>query len=265
MLPERKKVLGVGVHPLTLSEAVAVIGGWIREYRSCGKGTEKQADAPESSAGSSWVTRQVVTLNAEILYNAQHDPRLRDLLNQADLVVPDGYGVIWAGRRFGHHFPEQVAGIDLVSALAAAGGAEGWRFFLLGAAAGVAEEAAANLVKKAPGLQVVGTHHGYFSQDEEATVLKKVREANPDILLVALGAPKQEFFINRHKERLGACVAIGVGGSFDVLSGRVPRAPHFLRKLHLEWLYRISRDPSRWGRALALPRFAWMVLRKTLF
>lgn len=240
--PERKTVLGVGIHPLTLAEAAELIGSWI-------------------TAGSP-VTRQVVTLNPEMLYRAQDDPALRDLLNSTDLVVPDGHGIVWAGRRLGCLFPERVTGIDLISSLAQRGAREGWRFYLIGAEPGVADAAAGNLCRRFPGLIIAGTDHGYFRKDELTAVLGRIRTARPDLLLVGLGSPKQEFFTWVHRRELGARVAIGVGGSFDVLSGRLRRAPFLLQRLHLEWLFRVIQEPRRWRRLLVLPCYVLLVIRQ---
>lgn len=201
----------------------------------------------------------MVTLNVEILYRAWHDHALRDVLNQADLVVPDGHGVVWAGRRLGKFLPERVTGIDLIQALADRAAREGWRLYLLGAAPGVAGEAAARLVAGHPGLIVAGTGHGYFSEQEAWSVVERIRSARADLLLVALGSPKQELFIEKYRRELGPGVAIGVGGSFDVLSGRLRRAPLVFQRLKLEWLYRLLQEPSRWRRVLVLPRFVLAV------
>ncbi|KUK36469.1 MAG: N-acetylmannosaminyltransferase TarA [Thermacetogenium phaeum] len=242
MPPERRNVLGVGIHPLTLSGAVELIGSWI-------------------NSGSP-VTRQVVTLNPEMLYRAQNDPALRDLLNGADLVVPDGHGIVWAGRRLGCPFPERVAGIDLISSLAEKGARQGWRFYLLGAKPGVAAAAAENLCRSYPGLAIVGAEHGYFGADELSAVLAGIRAARPDLLLVGLGSPRQEFFIWAHRRELGVPVAIGVGGSFDVISGRLKRAPRIWQRLRLEWLFRAIQEPRRWRRLMVLPSYVLLVLRQ---
>ena len=140
-------------------------------------------------------SRQVITLNPEMLYMARHDPALWGLLNRGDLVVPDGHGIIWAGERLGCPFPERVTGIDLIRALAVRAAGAGWRLYLLGGAPGVAEEAAANLQRQHPGLQVVGTGHGYFTGAELPAVLDRIRAAGPDLLLVGMGFPRQEYFI----------------------------------------------------------------------
>lgn len=259
-LPEKREVLGVGIHPLTLAECAAVIRNWIREQYMWEEITGDRGDG-EGFGQRPAALHQVVTLNAEMLYRAQYDTSFRDLLNQADLVVPDGHGVVWAGRRLGCPFPERVTGIDLIYSLVSYAAREKWRIFLLGGVSGVAEAAALKLRQKYPGLHVAGTEHGYFSETEIVPVLRKIRATRPDLLLVALGSPRQEFFIWVHRRELGALVAIGVGGSLDVLAGRLRRAPVFFQRLHLEWLYRVLQEPSRWRRALVLPRFAWKVLR----
>ncbi|SHE83467.1 N-acetylmannosaminyltransferase [Desulfofundulus australicus DSM 11792] len=238
---------------------------------------------------------QVITLNPEILYRAQKEPELLDLINRADLVTADGIGIVWAAKVAGTPVPERVTGIDLMLALVERAAREGWRIFLLGAAPGVAEEAARRLREKHPGLVVAGTQHGYFRPGAgeaggeaaftapgrapvassgdggrpgeprvptEGEVVEQIRRARPDLLFVALGAPKQEQFIDRYKEVLGVPVAMGVGGSFDVIAGRVARAPEWMRRLHLEWLGRLIREPRRWRRMLVLPRFAWLVWRR---
>ncbi len=209
---------------------------------------------------------RVITLNPEILYQAvQSDHTLLGLLNKADLVTADGEGIVWAGRVAGTPFPERVTGIDLMLRLVERAAAEGWPIYLLGSAPGVAEEAAANLTRRYPGLQVAGTRHGYFKPDEEAGLAQAILEAAPQLLFVALGAPAQERWIDCHIEHLGSVVAIGVGGSMDVISGRVARAPLWMRKLKIEWLCRLFMEPSRWRRMLVLPKFAWLVLKTYRF
>jgi N-acetylglucosaminyldiphosphoundecaprenol N-acetyl-beta-D-mannosaminyltransferase len=202
----------------------------------------------------------VITLNAEMIERAQDNPDLRALINAADLVTPDGAGVVWASRCLGRPVPERVTGIDLMLELAGEASRAGRRVFLLGAAPGVADEAAERLRARYPGLNLVGTCHGYFSAAETPAIVERVRDAAADILFVALGAPKQEYWIRDNLGDLGVSVAIGVGGSFDVIAGRVKRAPAWMRKLQLEWLGRLVREPSRFRRMLALPRFALRVV-----
>jgi len=204
----------------------------------------------------------ILTMNPEFLYRAQFDGSLLELAARADLVTPDGEGIVWASRVAGCPVPERVTGIDLMTRLLERASAEGWRVYLLGAAPGVAGEAAEKIRQAYPGLKVAGTHHGYFRDDEAAEVVEKIRMAAPDLVFVAMGAPRQERWIDSHLAGTGAAAALGVGGSFDVLAGRVRRAPAWVRRLRLEWLYRLLREPSRWRRQLVLPMFAWMVIKK---
>ncbi|WP_066633888.1 WecB/TagA/CpsF family glycosyltransferase [Desulfolucanica intricata] len=204
----------------------------------------------------------IITLNPEYLFRAQFQPRLMEVVNRADLVTPDGVGIVWACEVAKHPVPERVTGIDLMLSLVERAAREGWRVFLLGSAPGVAAEAAQKLIEKHPGLQVAGTHHGYFAPEEEPEVLEKIKGARPDLLFVALGAPRQELWIEANRQTLGVPVAMGVGGSFDVIAGRVPRAPLWLQRLKLEWLGRLIKEPRRWRRMLVLPKFAWMVIKR---
>jgi N-acetylglucosaminyldiphosphoundecaprenol N-acetyl-beta-D-mannosaminyltransferase len=242
----------VGVHPLTLEESIAVIAGWIEQ---AGHQAGSAEDRPLPGA-----TRQVVTLNPEMLVQARSDPAVWGLLNGGDLVVPDGHGILWAGERLGTPFPERVTGIDLIQALAVQAQAGGWQLYLLGGAPGVAEAAATSLQRQHPGLRVAGTGHGYFTGVELPAVIDRIRAAHPDLLLVGLGFPKQEYFIRDHCRELGLPVAVGVGGSFDVISGKLRRSPGWIQRLRLEWLYRAFQEPARWRRLLALPRFMRLVV-----
>lgn len=205
---------------------------------------------------------QVITLNAEIIYQARQDPALQQMINQADLVTPDGAGVVWAARYLGSPVEERVTGIDLVAQLAAQGAEQGWRFFFLGAAPGVAAEAADNMKRIYPGLRVMGIENGYFDTKAETGLIQVINQSEAQILLVGLGAPRQDFWIAKHKHELSCQVAIGVGGSFDVLANKLNRAPQWMINANLEWLYRLLKEPSRWQRQLALPRFVGLVLNE---
>lgn len=209
-------------------------------------------------------SHQIVTANAEIIWRAWQDPALACLLDKSDLVTADGSGVVWAAKRLSSGVPEKVSGIDLVRDMAARGARDGWRFFLYGGAPGVAEEAASRLARDNPGLKVIGTAHGYQNEAADRRLIKKIHDLAPDVLLVALGAPRQEFWIARHRDDLHAAVSMGVGGSFDVLAGKVKRAPSWICSMNLEWLYRLVKEPRRWRRQLALPAFAWRVLRESM-
>lgn len=236
----RYDVLGVGIDAVTEAQALDMIQAFVRE------------GGPH----------QVVTANPEILDNATRTPALHALINRAALVTADGQGVLLAGRILGTPFPARVTGIELAEALCRESAARGLSLYFLGAEPGVVDEAAANMRAQYPGVQIVGTHHGYFRKEGPAAVLADIQQTQPDIVLVGMGSPYQEQFIDEELARLGVPVAIGVGGSFDVLSGRVERAPEIFIRLRLEWLYRIASDRKRWKRALALPRFVLKVLRQ---
>lgn len=236
----RLELLGAMVDGLSMEEFVQRVGGFVETNRSC----------------------RIITLNPEILYRAQTEPALLNLINGADLVTADGVGIVWACRVAGRPVPERVTGIDLTLHLVKRAAAEGWGIFLLGSAPGVADEAAGRLREDYPGINIVGTHHGYFNAAEELEVVRQISRKRPQLLFAALGAPAQEQFIARHLDSLGPVVAMGVGGSLDVISGRVKRVSPQLQRLHLEWLGRLLQNPARWRRMTILPRFALVVIRR---
>jgi N-acetylglucosaminyldiphosphoundecaprenol N-acetyl-beta-D-mannosaminyltransferase len=240
--PARQVLFGTQVHAVDMDRAMA----WIRARTA--------ARAPV----------YIVTLNGALLVQTARDAGLRDLVNAADLVTADGVGVLLAARILGVPLTERVAGIDLALALAADAARSGGRVFLFGGAPGVAEAAAAELRRRHPALCVVGTQHGYLDADEEPRVVERIREARPDILFVALGAPRQERWIHRWRAVLPASVAIGVGGSLDVIAGRVVRAPAWMQKAGLEWLYRALREPRRWAVIGTIPPLFVMAARERL-
>ncbi|MCS7235611.1 MAG: WecB/TagA/CpsF family glycosyltransferase [Armatimonadota bacterium] len=201
----------------------------------------------------------VVTANPELVVAAQSDRRLAEVVRQASLVVADGIGVVWASRWMGTPLPERVPGIELMETVCGRAATEGWSVFFLGGLPGVADQAAQAALRRWPGLRVAGAHHGYFRED--GPVVEQVARSGAHLLFCGIGSPRQELWLSQHLDWLGVRVAMGVGGSLDVLAGRTPRAPSWVRRLHLEWLYRLAREPRRWRRQLALPRFAWMVLR----
>ncbi len=209
--------------------------------------------------------RQVVTVNPEFVVMAQWDREFRDILNGADLALPDGVGLLWASKLLGNPLKERVAGSDLVEQLAARASRLGYSLYLLGAMPGVGDQAARALQRRHPGLRIAGTYPGSPDPTEDEEIVCRVRAASPDILLVAYGAPTQDRWIRRNLERLGVPVSIGVGGALDFVSGTVKRAPPLVRRLGLEWLYRLTIEPWRWRRMLRLPRFAFLVLRSRLW
>lgn len=195
----------------------------------------------------------VVTPNAEIVYEAVQDSSFRDLLNGAALVLPDGAGVVLGAKILGTPLKEKVAGIEFGEEICRLLAETGGKLYLLGSKPGIAEQAGEKLKKKYPGLTICGTADGYF-KDEEA-VVAKINEAEPDVVFVCLGAPKQEKFIRNHFDELNATLYLGLGGSLDGYAGVAQRAPRWMINLSLEWLYRLLKEPKRLGRMMRLPKF----------
>jgi N-acetylglucosaminyldiphosphoundecaprenol N-acetyl-beta-D-mannosaminyltransferase len=208
---------------------------------------------------------QIITLNAEIAYKAQNDPSLTGLINSAGLVTPDGIGIIWAARILGYSLKERVTGIDMLYRLCETAAQKGFKVYLLGAAPGVAQIAGESLVKRYPGLEICGIHHGFFKEGEDKNIIKDIELKSPDILLVGLGAPKQEYWIKNNLNKIKVPACIGVGGSFDVIAGIKKRAPDLLIRLNLEWLFRLISEPKRFRRQLVLPKFVFRVLKEKYF
>jgi len=207
---------------------------------------------------------QVVTLNPEMLIAAHDDPAFRRALNRAELNVADGVGVLLAARLLGRPLRQRITGSDGIYRLAAHSAQHGYRLFFLGAAPGVADAAAARLAVDYPALKVAGTFSGSPREEEEAEITARIRAAAPDLLLVAYGVPAEEKWIARNRELLGVPVMIGVGGALDFAAGVTRRAPPWVRRLGLEWLHRLAKQPWRWRRQLALPRFAGLVIRQKM-
>lgn len=202
----------------------------------------------------------IVTVDASMVVMAADDAELRRIVAQADLATPDSTGILWAGRRLGRPFPQRVSGVDIVTRLL---DERRYSLFFLGAAPGVAEAAAARVTDLFPGVRIAGCQHGYFGPDDEPGIVAQIRQAAPDVLLVAMGIPRQEKFIDRHRQELGTPVMIGVGGTLDVLAGRVRRAPRWMQRLGIEWVWRILSDPSKIHKVKLLPVFAWRVIRQS--
>ncbi len=192
---------------------------------------------------------------------ARRNAEFRDVLERADLCMADGVGLLWAARRQGQVLPERVTGSDSLPLIAERAAQSGWRLYLLGAAPGVAERTAQLLQARYPGLQVAGTYAGSPSDGEAPAIIARIQQARPDVLFVAYGAPRQDLWIARHRDALGVPVMMGVGGAFDHIVGVRRRAPQLVQRLNLEWLYRLITQPWRWRRQLALPHFAWAVVR----
>ena len=227
----RTEIMGVGFDDLTLDEAAGAAAGMIEE------------------GGFHYV----VTPNPELVDRARREEPFRQALNGADLVLPDGIGVVYAAKLLGRPLKGRCPGIDFAGKLMERMAKTGLRLYLLGAKPGVAEAAAARLEAKYPGLIICGTHDGYFKED--APVVEAVRAAEADVVFVCLGAPKQEYWMVKNGPATGARLMAGLGGSLDVFAGVVERAPESWQRLGLEWLYRLTKEPKRIGRMARLPLF----------
>lgn len=238
----RQKVLGYPVDVVDLRQALdAIDAAWQR-----GRGM------------------QIVTLNAEMVVAAQQDAELDRIIRHAHLIIPDGAGVVWAVKLNGVQ-AERLPGIELANAALARAAASSRRTVLLGGKPEVLDQLNNQLPERFPGLNIVASHHGYFSMDEEEEVVDELTNHEPELILVALGVPKQEYFIDRWQSYFPQAVFIGVGGSFDVWAGQVKRAPVYMQKLNLEWLYRLICEPWRWRRmGSTLPKFFLQVLQDCL-
>lgn len=203
---------------------------------------------------------QIVTLNAEMTMAALEQPELGAVIHAAELVIPDGAGVVWALRRQGHRV-RRTPGIELADRLLQQAAAAGWRVALVGASPQVMASLSEQLRRRLPALQLVMTIHGYQAPEAWPGLEHALQSAQLDLVLVALGVPRQETWIQRvHHGRRG--LWMGVGGSFDVWAGVKKRAPRWMGALQLEWLFRLIQEPARWQRMLALPAFAWAVIRE---
>lgn len=241
MMRRRITILGVAVDDVLMDEAIARIAEYIVQ------------GGPH----------QVVTANPEFLMEARRNSAFRRVLAAADLVTPDGVGLVLAARWRGAPLRGRVTGVALTERIAAEAARCGWSVFLLGAATGVAERAAAVLQRANPGLRIAGWYAGSPRPADEAAIRERIMAARPDVLLVAYGHPAQELWIARNQPLLRVPVAIGIGGTFDELAGVVPRTPALLQRLGLKWLHRLVIQPRRWRRILtAVPLFLWALLRE---
>lgn len=226
-------ILGIKVDRVSMDETVARIEGFIAE------------GAP----------RLVITPNVDHLIKARKDRAFKNIYDDADLSVPDGVPLLWAAKFLGTPLRERVNGTDLFEALCARAAEKKYRIFFLGAAPGVAATAAAELEQRHPGLKIVGTYSPPYDFVDSATENKKIEDmiltAHPDILFVGLGAPKQEKWIHRHMHALRVPVSIGIGASFEYVAGCTARAPYWMQRTGLEWLYRIIESPSRYWQRYA--------------
>ena len=233
------RILGVPVHPLTMAQSVEAL--------------EQRMLAGEQTF--------VVTANAEIIMMCQEDAAYNDIIShQAELVLPDGAGAVWAGRHLGYKVPERVAGFDLYNHLLALSAEKGYKAYFFCGSPGIAEAAKAKSEEMYPGVQIVGCHNGYFTDADVPAIIEEINNSGAEMLFVALGAPKQEKWILEHREELKPRILMGIGGSFDVLAGKMERAPKWMQDASLEWAFRLYKQPSRFMRMMALPKFALKVM-----
>ena len=239
MTPVTCEIFGVPVAPVTLGAALNMIDQAVRSKSRL----------------------QIGVVNAAKIVSMQRNDELRADVLSSDVVFADGMAVVWAARLLGHPLPERVAGIDLMIGMLERGNAAGYRVYCLGAAPDVLQRVVSRIGRDYPGVKVVGSHHGYFNNHEEATVARDIADSRPDVLFIAMTSPKKERFLSKWGRELDVPVCHGVGGSFDVVAGHVRRAPKMWQRLGLEWLYRVKQEPGRlWKRYLMTnSAFAMMV------
>lgn len=245
---EKINILGVPVHKVDMNEALNVSSSFF--------------DTDKKSV--------IVTPNSEIVMMAKDDEKFLNIIKEADLVIPDGIGLVIASKIIKNPLNERVTGIDLMENILNYCNENNKSIFILGGKPGIADRAVENIVKKYPNIKKSGSYHGYFKghhighegHDEEKEVINKINELKPDILFVAFGAPKQELWIQRYKDEVNTSILMGVGGSVDVYAGEVQRAPEFYQKFGLEWFYRLVKEPWRYKRMMLLPKFIVQVVIK---
>lgn len=244
-VPESIEAFGMKISPVSMAEAIDKVEEFI---------LSKQP-------------HHVVTSDANAILRAQEDPEYAAIVRRAALITPDGYGVMWGARLLNLPVYERVTGVDMVDGICARAARKGYSIYILGSAPGVAALAAEKLAAKHPGLTIAGTQHGYFSQEgiSEEEIAAQINAARPDVLFVAFGIPKQEKFIAKHMAAMNVPVSVGVGGSFDVYSEKLKRAPIYIQRSGMEWLYRVWQEPSRWKRMSYVPRFMVLAIKVWLF
>lgn len=235
----KETILGVDVSPVTMEEAIGKVDEIIKNRK------------PEF----------IVAINPEKIMKSLHDEDLKILLNSAYLNLPDGVGILVASKLKRGRIKYRVTGIDLMMNICSLASNSGYRVYLLGASPGTALKAAERLKEKFPNLHISGTHDGYFKGHEEE-VVNDIASSNSDVIFVAMGSPKQEYWIKNNMDKLNVPLLMGVGGSYDVICGNIKRAPSWMRKLGLEWLFRLIKEPWRISRMLVLPVFLAMALKE---
>ncbi len=235
------EILGLPVHRVTMVQTLDILDRFVKSGRP----------------------HFVITADASGAVQAQTDADFRALFDRADLITPDSSGILWASKRYGKPLTERVSGVDIVDHICRASATGSYRVFFLGAAPGVADAAAESMRQKYPGCQIVGTHDGFFKPEDDLRVAQEIAAVTPDFLFVAMGIPRQEKFILATQSIIRAGVAMGVGGTFDVFSGNVKRAPVPMQKMRMEWLWRLAQNPKKIDKVKLLPEFVRLVLKAT--
>ncbi|AMP19798.1 hypothetical protein AZF37_00170 [endosymbiont 'TC1' of Trimyema compressum] len=230
---ERINILGAFIHSITMDEALLKIKEYVKKRESV----------------------QIITINPEMVYESTNNCRFQKIINSCKLVVPDGYGIVWAAEKFGYHLKERVPGIELMDKILLFANETEYKVFFYGGHQKAIEKAVDNIKNKYPNLNICGYANGFLNEDERDSLINRLETIEPDFLFVGTGTPKQELFIHKFLPNLKSCIAMGVGGSFDVYSGMVKRAPKIWQTLHLEWLYRGITDPERRKRLLVIPKY----------
>lgn len=209
---------------------------------------------------------QHIVLNALKVVQAHQSESLKCIINRCDIINPDGQSVVWASRLLGRPLKERIAGVDLMWRLFGEAQKNEWSVFLLGAEEKVSETAVKQLKSFFPKLKIAGRRNGYFSANEEATIVQQIRDAKPDILFVGISSPKKEFFLDKYLTALNVPFSMGVGGGFDLIAGKTKRAPLWIQNMGLEWFYRILQEPGRMWKRYAITNFLflYLVLREKL-
>ncbi|MFE5320341.1 WecB/TagA/CpsF family glycosyltransferase [Paenibacillus sp. NPDC056579] len=202
----------------------------------------------------------LITANPEIVMTSRQDAQLKQIMDAAGLVTPDGIGIVMAAKWKGTPLRERVTGFDILTGMLEIGSRKGYSFYFLGADEETSRKSVETIMARYPGVRIAGRQNGFFDKKDEDRIVREIGSAKPDFLIVAMGAPYSEKWINKYRTVLNAKITFGVGGSLDVIAGKVKRAPVVWQKLHVEWLYRLLSNPSRWRRQLVLPKFAWKVI-----
>lgn len=248
-MPGSVKILGVPFSKLSLDETVLLLTSHIQNK-------ERRLF-------------HLITANPEITITSQTDDLLKKIINEADLITPDGVGIVIASKRKGDSIRERVTGFDLLLKMLEKGNGFGWSFYLLGTDEHTNMNAAKKIAELYPNVKISGRHHGFFNKDEEALIISEIERTKPDILIVAMGAPYSDKWIYEHKHKLNdISIVFGVGGSLDVIAGKVKPTPAIWKRLNLEWLHRLLTVPvgkgqkSRWRRQVSLPKFLYRAIIK---